>query len=224
MGRGGGGDIVAAWGAEAAGDAANETEAEAGKREEEEEQFPLTRRFSVPGLSLPRRAIDHQLRCEGDTECAWRQLDVAQTRREAKLRNGLALGELEAFARSGLARFFAFFHARVATEKALFFEGGAQLRISLNEGTGDGEADSADLAEGSAAVCVDAEVVFLELVGGEEGKENVILLGDGGEIFFVGAVIDGDGTGSRFHADASDSGFSPACGVNNGFLGHAVLV
>src|SRR5205085_12303836 len=46
---------------------------------------------------------------------------------------GLTLRELEAFTRSGLSRFLALFHARIASQQAIGFESGAQINIDLQE-------------------------------------------------------------------------------------------
>ena len=59
--------------------------------------------------------------------------------------------ELEAFARAGLAVFFAFAFARVAGQQTLGLEGGAQIRVKFEERAGNAMADRAGLAVGAAA-------------------------------------------------------------------------
>src|SRR5882724_1338511 len=125
-------------------------------------------------------------------------------------RTGSTLAVLEAFARPGLAVFFAFAFAGIAGEQTLGLEGGAQIDVGLQKGTGDAVPDGAGLAVGAAALDVDADV---KLAGGGRGGQR---LGDdhpervGGEISFERASVDGDLAGAGGDADAGNGGLAPA--------------
>src|SRR5882757_1492472 len=106
-------------------------------------------------------------------------------------RTGSTLAVLEAFARPGLAVFFAFAFAGIAGEQTLGLKRGAQIDVGFKQGAGDAVPDGTGLAVGTAALNIDADV---KLAGHGRGGQR---LGDdhaqrvGGEIGFERASVDG---------------------------------
>src|SRR5260221_5976492 len=133
--------------------------------------------------------------------------------RGVRNRTGSTLAVLEAFARPGLAVFFAFAFEGIAGEQTLGLEGGAQIDVGGQQGAGDAVPDGAGLAVGTAALDVDADV---ELAGGGGGGERLggeHPEGVGGGKGLERASLDGELSGGRGDAGPGDTGLLPAgCG------------
>src|SRR5581483_4210382 len=69
-------------------------------------------------------------------------------------RSRLTFGELKTLARSGLSRFFALLHARIASQQSFDFERTAQVGVNLKKSPRDCELRSTSLTHNTAAGCV----------------------------------------------------------------------
>src|SRR5258708_40102714 len=87
--------------------------------------FAHTRKFSGKTASTRRKMISKK----GARRRPFRVLKMPHSRRF--LARQLALGELERLARLGAAVLLALDHARVAREKAAFFQNATQIRLEI---------------------------------------------------------------------------------------------
>jgi len=133
---------------------------------------------------------------------------------------GLALGELEALASSWLTGLFAFLHARVTSEEAVWLDQLAMLRIDFREGAGDRVADGDGLAVDSAAFDDDVQIEFVDRRDVLERSEDRVLELNRRKVFFKRAVVDGDLASAFGQPDAGDCGFAAAGGALSVGIGH----
>ena len=126
----------------------------------------------------------------------------------ASVRSSLSLGELEAFARAGLPRFLALFHARIASEQSIRFERCAQIGIGLEESAGNGEPSGPGLPGHAPAGRIDRHVVGVDRLGHLEGLQKSILERSGRKIILKTAAVNFDFSGPGRHANAGHRSFA----------------
>lgn len=98
----------------------------------------------------------------------------------------------------------------------------ADLRIELRQRAGDAEADGADLTVDATALGHDLHVELVDQVTVLEGKQNGVLQGDGGQVFFKRATVDDDLTGAFGEPDVCDGVFAAAGGGCCGDFAHGI--
>ena len=116
----------------------------------------------------------------------------------------LALRELEAFARSGLARFLAFLHPRIASKEAFGFQATANIRVGLEQSASNCQPGRARLTRGATAAGVNRDVVGVDDFGGLQRLQNNVLKRHGRKVIFKTAAIDIDLAASRSHPNSCD--------------------
>ncbi|MFT6865108.1 MAG: hypothetical protein ACJAVK_003681 [Akkermansiaceae bacterium] len=138
------------------------------------------------------------------------------------LLGGLALGELEAFAGSGLAGFFALTSTWVTAEKTSGLQHGTKFGVVLNQRAGDRELDGIGLSVHAASMggCFDVELILK--TRDFERLEKRSLKSQGGQDLFERIVIDGDFSGSGSDPDAGN-GLLATSGCGKSFA-HGNLV
>ena len=82
---------------------------------------------------------------------------------------------MEAFTGTGLACFFALFHAAVPFEKAFAFEIWTKFGIDIDQSTGNTEFDRSDLAGDPTSVSFHVNVVLLVCLGNLQWFDQLIL-------------------------------------------------
>ncbi len=127
-------------------------------------------------------------------------------------RQVLAFGELEAFAGSGLAGFFALFHSWVTCDQTLGAQGHTKVFIGLNEGAAQGQTKGTGLAVDSTAGGLDLDIKAMDRIGDFQRAEDRVLHGKAWEVIDEILAVDFDVSCSGLHADAGNSGFAAAGG------------
>jgi len=129
---------------------------------------------------------------------------------------GLALGELEAFAGSGLAGLFALTSTWVTAEKAGSLQHRTEFGVVLDQRARDRELDGIGLAVHAASVGRSFNVEFLLQACELKWLKNGALQDEGGEDILEGIVIDDDFSGSGSDPD-SGNGFLATSGCGKSF-------
>ena len=81
----------------------------------------------------------------------------------------LSLAELRCATSCFETVFLTLLHTRIAGQEASLLQGGAQLRVELQQGTGQAVADSASLACAAAANHVDDDIELALVLGQDQG-------------------------------------------------------
>lgn len=131
-----------------------------------------------------------------------------------KLRKGLALGELEALACFGLARFLALHHAGVAGHEAFAAESLLVFGVDFHQSAGDGETKSLGLAFEAASVEIHADVVFLLCLKFLQRLLNNVLENRRREVFVKRTVVDCDFAVAFGEDYAGDGGLAATYCIN----------
>lgn len=128
----------------------------------------------------------------------------------------LTLGELEALAGTWATWLLTFLGAGVTSEQASLLEDATMLWIHGDESAGDAELHCADLTGDTTAAGVHIEIILLTGICQGQRGQNLVLKGDGWEVFLKVATVYGDGTGTGQDVHAGDGGLAAACGVGDG--------
>lgn len=114
----------------------------------------------------------------------------------------LTLRELEALTSLGLSGLLTLFLAGIAGKEIVFAKGIAEIRVGLQEGTGDAELDGTNLTAHATAGSADRDIKLIGDVGCLERVEDLVLERERAEILFESTLIDGDLSGSGNKSDA----------------------
>ena len=126
-----------------------------------------------------------------------------------EIRFGLTLAELEAFASPRLAVLLTFFHAGIASEKAIGFESRAKIRIHPEERPGDSMPHSPGLSAGAATCDVHRHVELGRTLRDSKGLSGEATKQLSAKIAFQGPAVNSDLAGTGRHANARDRALAP---------------
>src|SRR5450432_2906622 len=140
----------------------------------------------------------------------------------AKSKNNLrlALGELEALACALLSVLLALLHARIAGEKSILAQRGAQFGVEHRNGAGQAHAYGSGLSTDAAAFGGDHHVHLIMQIGELERLGGVVLPRKIREILFGGAAVYGEFAGAGAQKHACNRLFAAAGSENPRLLAH----
>ena len=124
----------------------------------------------------------------------------------------LALRKLEAFARAGLAGFFALLHPRIASKQAFAFQSASQIAIGLKECPRDGKTRRAGLAGNAAAAGINEKIVSVNHFRRLQWLKHYVLQRSTREVIFEIAAVDVNLAAPRSHPNARNGRFSTTGG------------
>ena len=111
--------------------------------------------------------------------------------------------------------FLALLGAWIAAEMTSRFQFAAEFDVHLGEAASNGKLDGSSLARKATPTDHDLDVELIHEVGLLEGSENLVLQRESREIFFEGAIIDDDLSGSFGHPNPSDRSLAtPGGGID----------
>jgi HPt (histidine-containing phosphotransfer) domain-containing protein len=105
--------------------------------------------------------------------------------------------------------FLPFLHARVARQQAGLLQGGPEVRVVLDQRSGDAVGDRSRLAARAATDDFDADVEFALGAGDAQGRQGSHLEDPASEVGERVLVVDEDAALARLDADAGDGVLAP---------------
>src|SRR5450432_2335937 len=134
----------------------------------------------------------------------------------AKSKNNLrlALGELEALACALLSVLLALLHARIASEKSILAQRGAQFGVEHRNGAGQAHANGSGLSADAATLGGNDHVHLVVEIGELQRLDGIVLPREIGKILFRGAAVYSEFAGAGAQKNARDRLFAAAGSEN----------